>query len=94
MALSIVAAYDVSDDNRRARLAARLQRWGDRVQQSVFILTISPEALDELADQAERIIDLDRDSLWFWHQCSPCNGKTQTVGQTRPLHSPRFWAIV
>lgn len=94
MAMRIIAAYDISNDNRRARLAARFQRWGDRVQKSVFVLTISADELQELQAQAQRIIDLDRDSVLFWHQCTPCQASAHAVGQTRPLDKPRFWAIV
>ncbi len=32
-----VIAYDIGDDHRRARVARLLQRYGQRVQKSVFI---------------------------------------------------------
>lgn len=43
MALTVVAAYDVSEDRRRARVAAMLQMYGDRVQRSVFLLSLRAE---------------------------------------------------
>lgn len=94
MALRIVAAYDVSEDRRRARLAARLQQWGDRVQRSVFVLRIEAADLTALMEQAKKIIDLDRDSLWFWRQCDPCDSEAIAVGQTRPLDSPKYWIVM
>lgn len=43
--LTRVVAYDVADNNRRARVAALLQTHGDRIQQSVYLLTIEPTRL-------------------------------------------------
>ena len=45
MALTVVIAYDISEDRRRARVAAVLQAYGDRVQRSVFIATLEPDRL-------------------------------------------------
>ena len=58
MALTTVIAYDVSEDARRARLAALLQMHGDRIQFSVFLCRLDDGELDELIDAAERIIKL------------------------------------
>ena len=38
MAVTLLVAYDITVDNRRARLAALLQSWGDRIQYSVFVV--------------------------------------------------------
>ncbi len=43
-----LAAYDISDDNRRARVARVLLSFGQRIQDSVFILHLEPEDLPEL----------------------------------------------
>lgn len=94
MALRIVAAYDVSDDARRARLAARLQHWGDRVQKSVFVLILETDQFVALVKQAEGIIDLDSDSLWFWRQCEPCDSRAVVLGQTKPINRPKFWIVM
>ena len=46
--VTVVAAYDVTADNRRARLSALLQAYGDRVQRSVFLARGEAAELDEL----------------------------------------------
>ena len=46
--LTLLAAYDVREDDRRARLAAVLQSLGDRVQKSVFVIILDETELDEL----------------------------------------------
>ncbi len=42
-----VAAYDIADNRRRRRLARALHGWGQRVQESVFEVSISPECMEE-----------------------------------------------
>jgi hypothetical protein len=42
VALTVIIAYDISDDRRRSRVAANIQVWGDRVQRSVFLSTLEP----------------------------------------------------
>lgn len=46
--LTLIAAYDIREDDRRAKLAAVLQSIGDRVQKSVFVIMIDDAELDEL----------------------------------------------
>jgi CRISPR-associated endonuclease Cas2 len=43
-----VAAYDMAEDGARARLARVLARHGQRVQASVFVISIEPEQLGPL----------------------------------------------
>jgi CRISPR-associated endonuclease Cas2 len=43
-----LAAYDMSDDRCREKVARVLARYGRRVQESVFILSLEPEDLPDL----------------------------------------------
>ncbi|MCO6454649.1 MAG: CRISPR-associated endonuclease Cas2 [Pirellulaceae bacterium] len=43
-----IAAYDVSDDNQRQRVARVLDRFGVRLQWSVFEVWLDPDELVEL----------------------------------------------
>ena len=43
-----LAAYDVTNDRQRDRVARVLNRYGERIQRSVFLLWIQPEDLSEL----------------------------------------------
>jgi CRISPR-associated protein Cas2 len=80
----IVAAYDVSEDTRRSRLAAVLQTHGDRVQRSVFVLTVDEAALTDLRTRASEIIDVSHDSLYLFRQCATCWEALDCVGQADP----------
>lgn len=92
-ALTVIAAYDVREDDRRARLAALLQTYGDRVQKSVFVIMIDDTGLDELRGHAQRIIDTKTDSFLVFRQCAPCWGKQVAVGQARTPSPVRYWAV-
>jgi CRISPR-associated protein Cas2 len=58
-------AYDIPDDQRRTRLAHRLQTYGDRVQYSVFIVDVSPAKLRRLRTAIAAIIEPSLDSVLF-----------------------------
>lgn len=94
MAMTIVAAYDVSSDSRRARLAALLQTCGDRIQLSVFVLTIDDADLDELRDRALAIMDPEEDSLYLLRQCADCWDGARCLGQALPPEPAYFWAAL
>lgn len=92
--MTIVAAYDVTSDDRRARLAALLQSVGDRVQRSVFVLSLEPDSLDELRSRAMAVIDPDADSLYLFRQCADCWEQVQCIGQADPPSRTLFWAVL
>lgn len=92
MALTVFAAYDIHEDNTRARVAALLQKVGDRVQKSVFLLTVAPEDLDDVLQGATHLIDPHVDSLYVISQCQTCYGSMLTVGQAHPPTEEFHWA--
>jgi len=53
----VILAYDIASDTRRARLAAALESWGYRLQESVFQLRLEPAELDEVRRQVTEIIN-------------------------------------
>lgn len=46
-----IAAYDISDDRQRVRVAKVLDRYGMRLQYSVFEVWLDPDELPELRRQ-------------------------------------------
>lgn len=88
----VIAAYDVSEDDRRAQLAALLQSIGDRVQKSVFVLTVDEERLAAFRARAIDIIDVDTDSLYLFRQCAACWDVMGCVGQAEPPSPVLYWA--
>lgn len=93
MALTVVAAYDVHDDGRRARLAALLQTSGDRIQYSVFLLTAEEPELAELLVRGRALLEPEEDSLYVFRQCASCWDGVVCVGQAHPPTQELFWAV-
>lgn len=56
-------AYDISDDRRRAQLAKVLERYGDRVQYSVFVVECSTARLVRLRTRIAEVIVKVEDSV-------------------------------
>jgi CRISPR-associated protein Cas2 len=63
VALTVLVCYDISRDASRAKVAAYLQQWGDRIQRSVYICAVAPEELSELVSRVEQMIDPDTDAV-------------------------------
>ncbi len=92
--VTLIAAYDVREDDRRARLAATLQVFGDRVQKSVFVIIIDPAELDALQARALTIIDPDTDSLLLFRQCAICWDAHIPIGQASVPTATTHWLVV
>ncbi|MGH3998886.1 MAG: CRISPR-associated endonuclease Cas2, partial [Pseudonocardiaceae bacterium] len=63
MALTVLVCYDISRDAARARVAAYLQQWGDRIQRSVFVCVVAPDELTEMIGRVEEMIDPATDAV-------------------------------
>ena len=94
MALTVIAAYDVANDNRRARLAALLQAWGDRIQESLFLLTLGEDDLADIRMRAILLLDLHKDSLYFFRQCATCWETLNCIGQASPPTEELYWSAL
>lgn len=92
--MMILAAYDISADGRRSRLAALLQSVGDRVQESVFVVDLPPEEVAGLRTRAAALIDPDEDSLFFFRQCATCWSQVDTIGQAEPPEQVLCWTVL
>lgn len=60
-----IICYDIAHDRRRSRVAKTLQKYGDRLQYSVFVVDSSPAKLIRLKDEITEIIDLAEDSVLY-----------------------------
>jgi len=93
VALTVVIAYDVSADNRRARLAALLQQYGDKIQFSVFLCRIAEEELEALLERGRSLVDLHTDSIYVLRQCADCWEGVVSIGQAHPPEPTLYWAV-
>lgn len=93
MALSVIVAYDVSDDADRVRVSALLSHHGVRVQRSVFECVLDAEELKTLLERVRNLVDLSTDTVHAFPLCRPCSGISVRIGQAdRPLEE-RYWIV-
>ena len=93
MALTVIAAYDIRDNDRRAHMAALLQAYGNRIQKSVFLLNVDVDELTLVHLKSTTIIDVDTDSLWLARQCATCWESLVTVGQAAMPDRELCWVV-
>lgn len=94
MAMTLVVAYDISDDGRRSHVAAVLQAVGDRIQRSVFLVSLDPDGLQELTATTHRLIDPDEDSVYILRQCQSCWNQVILIGQAEPPSPALYWSVL
>ena len=58
-----VIAYDVASDVRRSRIAKVLERFGDRLQYSVFLVDAKPAKMVRLNAALRAIVNFGEDSI-------------------------------
>ena len=78
----VVIAYDVTDDRRRYRLCKALERYGARIQYSVFELSITRKDLQKLVDHLNGLIDNKVDRVLVLQLCGGCHAAAGRYGNT------------
>lgn len=91
--MNVIIAYDVSDDDRRARLAALLGRHGVRIQKSVFQCVLDTATAHDLIEQAESLLNLNHDVLHLFPQCEPCSSSQHAIGQVNRTMDQYYWIV-
>ena len=92
--MTILVCYDISRDASRARVAAYLQQWGDRIQRSVFVCVVAPEEMDEMVGRIEEMIDPDTDAVHLLPACVTCWSRLVVRGQADATPDKPYWAVL
>ena len=76
--LTYLTCFDISDDKIRRDVSTTLERYGTRVQYSVFEISFRHEGeLAELKERLRNIINDDPDTdVRFYYQCRTCRDKS------------------
>lgn len=92
--MQVVIAYDVSNDQARAKLVALLSSHGNRIQRSVFLCLLEQDDLDAVLLRSGELLDLDKDTLHVFRQCGNCHGDMVLMGQAGSggMGDP-FWIV-
>ena len=89
----VIIAYDVTDDRRRYRLCKALERYGERIQYSVFELSIALKDLYNLVDDLTALMDNKGDRLLVIRMCAGCQSAVGRYGRTGE-YSPEETLII
>jgi CRISPR-associated protein Cas2 len=91
MAVTTLVCYDISRDNARARVAAYLQQWGDRIQRSVFVCAIAADQMETVRDRLASMIDTRTDAVHILPACGACWPKVIVLGQADREPDRPYW---
>lgn len=83
-----LVCFDISDDDIRYHVAKELGSYGDRVQMSVFEITVntSPQ-FDSLKTKLAAML-APGDKLYFYHICLNCRKKSVDADDTLLMQFP------
>lgn len=90
--MMLVVAYDVDTTDRegarRLRKVARLcERYGVRVQNSVFEVLVDPAQLAQLKANIQKEIQPETDSVRFYRLGSNYKTKIEVIGRAAPIET-------
>jgi len=86
--LTYIVCYDIPDDKRRAKLATRLDSYGDRIQYSVFEARLDGELFDFLLQDIRKLIDIDEDRVHIFALCAGCFKRRVVIGYGSDIPPP------
>jgi CRISPR-associated protein Cas2 len=75
-----VIAYDIADDARRSRLAATLEDFLPRVQESVFEGRLTETLVSRLRSRILEIVNVEEDSVRIYRLCAGCEKNMENLG--------------
>jgi len=91
--MNYLVAYDITNDNRRARVSAALSAWGDRIQLSVFACRLDARDHTELTNRLNTIIEPSTDVIQIFRQCASCHNESLALGQAREFTLDPYWVV-
>lgn len=91
-----VVAYDVEDDRARVRIAGVLERFGVRVQKSVFECRLEAKDLERLLRRLERELTAvgGAGNVRVYRLCADCYGASQGIGAVAEGVEGEPWIVV
>ena len=85
-----VIAYDIPNDRRRTKVHKILSGFGRWTQFSLFEAWLTDKELIALRGKLDLHLNREQDSVRFYHLCSPCVAKVETVGRPAPQEEALF----
>ncbi len=89
-----VVTYDIPDDRRRLNVARLLERYGERVQYSVFEMYLTQEEWKRLWKDLTRILVEEEDHVRVYRLCLVCRKTVVVWGQGEPTSPPGIVLVI
>lgn len=78
-----VVAYDIASSRQRRKFSQILEKYGRRINKSVFECLASPTELYAVKCAARSLIDVKKDSVVFYSLCIDCFSKAEYVPEVK-----------
>lgn len=89
----VVVTYDIADDKRRTKLAAFLEGYGRRVQESVFECFLTLPELKPLYERVLQRVDPAEDNVRFYWLTRQAMGQSLAIGGSPPTLPPETYVV-
>ena len=89
----LLVCYDISDERRLRQIAKIMQRFGDRVQKSVFECHLEPRQYTQMRHKVQAVMDASEDSVRVYPLCQKCCQARQAYGQGEVSDLPEVFII-
>lgn len=92
--IHVMIAYDIYQDNKRRQVMHKLlEKYGERVQYSVFECNLYEAEYKKLQDEVLHVIDRQQDSVKYYPVCKACDNNATFIGNGRTFEEERFFII-
>lgn len=75
--------YDINSNKKRLKVSRLLEKYGERVNLSVFECLLSKSSLILVSDQLEKMIKKNKDSVKIYYICKECFSKSFSFGEKK-----------
>jgi len=79
--MNMIVAYDIADPRRLAKIARLMLDYGQRVQKSIFEVSVTPPVFQQMTAHVEEIIECEEDGVKYFPLCEECSGTVEIIGQ-------------
>ena len=79
---------DIADPRRLQRVARICERWGERLQRSVYLMALTPEQLYRLQADLAQCLSATHDTVRYYPLCRLDIGRSAVEGTGKGLAPP------
>lgn len=89
-----LTTYDIADPKRLRRVARLCERFGARVQESVFLMELEPHEWQRMVQGIARIVDSESDTVRYIPVCRADLSHSRGLGLNHGLRqAPGHWVV-